>query len=62
MYEIAVIDLEVAPSEFWRLSPREFWLIYYGKVDRSKREAGKLTDSDIEELKQLLEQHQDDEQ
>lgn len=32
MYDIAVQDLEIQPSEFWAMSPQEFWRLFDHKV------------------------------
>jgi hypothetical protein len=39
------------------MAPKEFWRLYYAKIDRMKREAGQLTDGDLDDLIELLKQH-----
>jgi hypothetical protein len=53
--------LELIPSEFLAMSPKEFWRLYYAKVDRNKREAGRLADGDIDDLLAMLKDHKSNE-
>lgn len=36
------------------MSPREFWIIYYGKVDRNPKNLNKPTDEQYDEMLELL--------
>ena len=36
------------------MTPQEFWRLYYSKIDRNTRSAGKLTADDAEELLEML--------
>lgn len=42
----------MAPSEFWELSPTEFWIIYNGKLP--PKMYGKMTEAEAESLVQMM--------
>lgn len=47
----------MAPSEFWAMSPEEWWLIHETTRPRDKANdyAGTLTDEDCDDLAAMLE-------
>ena len=44
----------MAPSEFWELSPTEFWLIYEAKLP--PKNIGGMTENHTERLTEMLEE------
>jgi hypothetical protein len=50
------MEWKIAPSEFWNMTPRDFWLLFDYSAPRDPRVdyAGTLTESDVEELYQCL--------
>lgn len=47
----------LAPSEFWDMKPKHFWLLLAKRIDDQKtaeRGGGRLSDEDKDELLQLL--------
>jgi hypothetical protein len=50
------ISWGIAPSEFWEMSPEEWWLIYEMKrpPDKANELAGGLTEDDCAELMGFL--------
>jgi len=47
----------MAPSEFWELSPTEFWLIYESKLPPKK--IGGMSVEQVDELTEMLEEAED---
>jgi len=46
----------IQPSEFWAMTINEWWLEYDSKLENdTSKYAGKLTKSDVEELKDWME-------
>ena len=44
----------MAPSEFWELSPTEFWHIHAAKLP--PKMYGKLTEYEVDRLEQMLDE------
>jgi hypothetical protein len=44
----------IAPSEFLKMSPTEFWLIYDAKLP--PKMYGKMTENEVERLVQMMEE------
>ena len=61
IYEIAILDLGISDADFWRMTPKQFWRIYYGKLRRTQAASGQLTEEDKERLSELLKQAKDEE-
>ena len=49
----------MAPSEFWELSPTEFWMIYNAKSP--PKMYGKMSEDEAERLVQMMEEKGGDE-
>ena len=47
----------MAPSEFWAITPTEFWLIYAAK--KPPKMYGKLSEDEVEMLERFLDEEQD---
>ena len=53
MYRVAVGMWSIDPESFWKMTPREYWLVYDAKNEERcsiTRASGKLTRSDYQEL------------
>ena len=49
---------EIAPSEFWRMTPKDFWLIYDGKIrqqELTKQRRGRWTREEYEDFRDRVE-------
>lgn len=55
-YVIAVTSWDIALSEFWGMSPAEWWLIHESKRERDPEVdyAGGLTDADCDDMYKML--------
>lgn len=42
----------IQPSEFWRMTPDEWWLVYDAKIGEPKY--GSMTESEVEELYEIV--------
>ena len=51
-YKIAVGHLGIQPSEFWAMTPQEFYLLYETRVPKDPRRT--LSDEEYAELEALL--------
>ena len=56
-FYVMALSWGIQPSEFWQMSPAEWWLIYESKRPRDKEldYAGSLTDDNCAELMDMLE-------
>lgn len=43
-----------------KMSPEEFWTLYYAKVERTQKKVGGLTDEDKDRLIELLKNSQEE--
>jgi hypothetical protein len=53
---VIAVNWGIAPSEFWSMSPVEWWLIYEAKRprDRELDYAGSLNESEVSELFDMM--------
>jgi hypothetical protein len=56
-YRVAVGLWSIQPSEFWDMSPQEWWWVYDARVGEPKY--GKMTLTEVEELYHMLEDYED---
>lgn len=47
--EVGLGILQIPPDQFWRMTVREFWAVYRGRVGRKKPEKP-LTMADVREM------------
>lgn len=44
----------IAPSEFWRMTPAEFWLLVEQKQEYAEKASGRLTEREKRDLYAIL--------
>ncbi|WP_353844495.1 MULTISPECIES: hypothetical protein [Prosthecochloris] len=59
MYDIAVDDLGIQPSEFWQMCPQEFWRLYDKRIEKNRmlENPGRLTEKERESLLETLDNY-----
>jgi len=51
----AVLHLRLAPSEFWQMRPRHFWVLFGAKMEETgARKRRRLSRSDKDDIKAWL--------
>lgn len=53
MFKISVVLWGISVSDFWKMSPHEWWLIYDAK--HGSKNNSNLSDEDIQELQEMIE-------